>query len=242
MTGNATWDFGFAPIVSIEDRVWLDANGDGVRAVNGDVGIAGVVVELLDSNNTIVGDTTTNNDGVYVFESRSMPMYTGQQYAVRIARPQNVLNSVNGALQLTLSNVGNDADDNDANNDQQPSTPTFTLPSNGKLLNSNSFGFRLPPALGDYVFNDNNANGIQDAGDTPLAGVLVELVLSDRIITKTTDVNGKYTFLAVDQVLTSTNHQLRIRNNQTQNIQLVNNHCSMLMLSHEIISYSLSHN
>jgi len=38
------------------------------------------------------------------------------------------------------------------------------------------FGFVLPLAVGDYVFVDTNGNGIQDAGDTPIAGITVRLL------------------------------------------------------------------
>src|SRR5207237_1186595 len=48
-------------------------------------------------------------------------------------------------------------------------------------------------ALGDFVFNDLNANGIQDAGETGIAGVTV-MLSGDATATTTTDANGLYLF------------------------------------------------
>ncbi len=51
-------------------------------------------------------------------------------------------------------------------------------------------------SIGDYVFKDNNANGIQEASDAPIAGVQVQLKNGAGAVlaTKTTDANGKYLF------------------------------------------------
>ena len=76
-----------------------------------------------------------------------------------------------------------------------PTTPTFTAPVGGTLANSNSYGFKEPPAIGDYVFNDVNANGQQDGSDTPLSGVTVELVRSGSVIASTiTLASGGFNF------------------------------------------------
>ena len=55
----------------------------------------------------------------------------------------------------------------------------------------------LPYSLGNYVWNDINGNGIQEAGEAPIAGVVVNLI--DPITgiitaTTTTDPTGFYTF------------------------------------------------
>ena len=51
-------------------------------------------------------------------------------------------------------------------------------------------------AIGDYTWIDSNKDGIQDANEEVLAGVIVELFNEDgeRITSTTTDVNGKYIF------------------------------------------------
>ncbi len=51
-------------------------------------------------------------------------------------------------------------------------------------------------AVGDYVWYDNNQNGIQDSGELPVANVTVELISNSGTVisTTTTDANGHYVF------------------------------------------------
>ena len=52
-----------------------------------------------------------------------------------------------------------------------------------------------PSSIGNFVWNDVNANGKQDAGEPGLANVTVKLTLPDASVqTKTTDANGAYSF------------------------------------------------
>ena len=59
-----------------------------------------------------------------------------------------------------------------------------------------------PPfnAIGDYVWIDTNANGIQDPAESGIAGVTVELYDADgqRVATTTTDASGHYGFYFLD--------------------------------------------
>ncbi|WP_232056120.1 SdrD B-like domain-containing protein [Tuwongella immobilis] len=58
------------------------------------------------------------------------------------------------------------------------------------------FGFVEPVTVGDYAFIDSNGNGVQDAGDLPLASVVVELIdINGNVLqTATTGADGKYSF------------------------------------------------
>jgi len=50
-------------------------------------------------------------------------------------------------------------------------------------------------ALGDYVWFDSNANGLQESGETPIAGVTVHLYDgASLVLTTTTDATGYYAF------------------------------------------------
>jgi hypothetical protein len=68
-----------------------------------------------------------------------------------------------------------------------------------------SFGPALPASLGDFLWNDSNGNGRQDAGEFGVAGRTVTLIgggidgvigtgADDSSITTTTDGSGKYVF------------------------------------------------
>ena len=63
-------DFGYVPSGTnaiIGDRIWSDADGDGVQDA-GEIGIEGVTVDLvLAGTTTVVATTTTASDGSYLF-------------------------------------------------------------------------------------------------------------------------------------------------------------------------------
>src|SRR5262245_58962487 len=53
---------------------------------------------------------------------------------------------------------------------------------------------RATPAVGDFIWRDDNGNGIQNAGEPGIAGVTVKLIGPTGTLTTTTDANGKYSF------------------------------------------------
>jgi len=63
---------------TIGDRIWDDADGDGTQD-GGEVGVAGVDLELVDGGGDVVAMTTTDIDGAYTFEG----VYPGT-YLVRV--------------------------------------------------------------------------------------------------------------------------------------------------------------
>ncbi len=67
-------DFGLVAPASIGDRVWNDADGNGVD--NGESGVPGVTVILKDAAGVEVGRTTTDSDGRYRFAGLIPGTYT----------------------------------------------------------------------------------------------------------------------------------------------------------------------
>jgi hypothetical protein len=88
--------------------------------------------------------------------------------------------------------VGGDATDSDS---VGGTTGNYTLVAGETNLTVDA-GFYRPAALGDFVWKDLNSNGVQDAGEPGIQGVLVTLQRCDGsvVTTTTTDVNGKYLF------------------------------------------------
>ncbi|MBC4017829.1 SdrD B-like domain-containing protein, partial [Siccirubricoccus deserti] len=74
-------------------------------------------------------------------------------------------------------------------------TQQVTLAS-GEFNGTLDAGFYRPASLGDYVFEDRNANGIQDSGEAGIAGVTVELLDATGAVvaTTTTGSAGAYMF------------------------------------------------
>ncbi|MBO0951478.1 SdrD B-like domain-containing protein, partial [Fibrella forsythiae] len=179
---NPTLDAGYYKPASLGDYVFNDKNRDGIQDA-GDVPIPGVLVTLY-QNGSAVGTTLTDANGLYSFTG--LTPGTSNTYSVGFGKPSG--------FESTSANIGSDVLDSDAD-PITGLTAGLTLTS-GENNTSVDAGFYQPTAgLGDYVFEDKNANGIQDAGDVPIPGVLVTLYTSGSAIgTTTTDANGLYSF------------------------------------------------
>lgn len=179
---DPTWDAGMYPMPgSIGDYVWNDLNKDGVQDA-GETGISGVTVNLIDcTTNELVATTTTDANGLYSFTGL-MP----GSYRVEFVAPMG--------YDFTTPNVGNDAFDSDAN--ASGVTECITLNA-GESNTTVDAGLYLPctGSIGDYVWNDADKDGIQDAGEAGIAGVTVKLLMDGKTVATTmTDANGAYLF------------------------------------------------
>jgi uncharacterized surface anchored protein len=175
---NNTLDAGLLAKLFLGDRVWEDTNGNGVQD-NGEAGIVGATVSLLDSNNNVIATTSTGNDGLYSFE-----VLPGT-YRAQFSAP-------NGYTFTSANSGTNDTIDSDAvNGVTAPVTITTTSD------NTVDAGLYRPAALGDKVWSDTNRNGVQDSGEAGVSGVTVQLVAANGttvLNTATTDANGNYNF------------------------------------------------
>ncbi|GAB3992727.1 hypothetical protein GCM10028807_26230 [Spirosoma daeguense] len=176
---NLTLDAGFYfPTATLGDYVWHDLDRDGQQDA-GEPGIPGVTVTLV-SNGTVVSTMVTDASGLYSFTG----LTPGVPYSVSFTTPSG--------MTATVSNVGPDGSDSDPVGGITAPV-TLTAGENNLTLDA---GFYFPTAsLGDFVFADNNSNGIQDVGDTPIAGVIVTLISNGTVVaTTTTDASGLYSF------------------------------------------------
>ncbi|MEZ0483456.1 SdrD B-like domain-containing protein, partial [Fibrella aquatica] len=177
---NPTIDAGFyQPTAGLGDYVFEDKNANGIQDA-GDSPIQGVTVTLY-TNSSAIATTTTDVNGAYSFTG----LTPGTPYVVGFGKP--------AGFEPTLVGVGNDALDSDADR-TTGLTGVYSLTAD-EFNPTVDAGFFRPASLGDYVFNDTNRNGTQDAGDSPIQGVTVTLYQNgSAIATTTTDVNGAYSF------------------------------------------------
>ncbi|MHA4871270.1 SdrD B-like domain-containing protein [Duganella sp. PWIR1] len=186
---NNNVDAGFYKAATLGDRVWLDTNRNGVQD-SGETGVAGVKVQLLDANgNAVAGaSTTTDANGNYSFTNLKPGTYS-----VQFDKDSLPANHVFTDKDLG----GNDAKDSDADTVTGKSAQV-TLAS-GDVNNDLDAGIVVVQAkLGDTVWEDKNGNGVQDTGETGIAGVTVQLKnASGQVVqTTTTAADGKYSFTA----------------------------------------------
>ena len=172
---NPTIDAGYYEPASLGDYVWLDLDGDGEQDVS-ETGLEGVEVTLLDESGNIVSTTTTDANGFYEFTDLMPDTYTVE---VSFTGP-------NGEEATT------------------PVSLTTTLGS-GEYDDTMDFGYYFPASsgtIGDFVWQDLNADGIQDAGETGIAGVTVTLYNADtdEMVAETTTTSlGEYLFTDLPQ-------------------------------------------
>ncbi len=205
-----------APLYQLGNLVWLDLDADGI-ADDGEPGLSGVTVELLDADGDVVTDTVTNGDGHYVFGGLS-----AGDYRVRIDGAQTAL-AGHGSTTPTVADPDDDVDNDDNGEQSRPLTEvlsgTVTLggtePTDETLRSDDptdddtgvgqpddrsnlsvDFGFIPLAGLGDLVFLDTDRDGVQDDGETGVAGVVVQLVdQGGNVVTETnTDADGRYEF------------------------------------------------
>ena len=189
---------------AIGDRIWIDANGDGVQDA-GEAGVPGVELELLgpgpdgvfgSADDAVLSTTTTDEHGNYIFDDLDP-----DAYQVRVADS----NFAGGGALETYTQTGDPDQQGVAatNADNLTTTPIVLGP--GDVYVNADFGYQVPGGgsdIGDTVFVDFDADGVQDAGEGGIAGVTISLLadtdndgVPDSVVaTTTTDENGNYLF------------------------------------------------
>lgn len=160
---NLNVDAGLVKLASLGDYVWLDINENG-RQDNGELGVAGVTVRLLDGTGAQVkyeygptpgadAITVTDTNGAYKFEN----LVPGN-YIVEFVAPASYLFTTKHA------SIGGTPVDGALNSDADQTTgrtQAITLQRGEENLTIDA-GLVQLSSIGDYVWIDLNGNGIQD--------------------------------------------------------------------------------
>jgi hypothetical protein len=189
---DLSYDAGLVAFASISDFVWEDQNGNGIQDP-GEPGIEGIEVFLYDTTGTLIGTDVTDNTGFYIFDR----LFPGDYYIKFVWGPE---------WTPTLPNMGgDDTKDSDVDGTFGPGTTgIITLVSGDNDVTIDLGLFRCVP-IGDFVWFDLNADGIQDVSENGFNGVRVYLYdennnLVDQTITgpdpNTASGDGYYKFCA----------------------------------------------
>ncbi len=192
-------NFGYYGGLSIGDTIYADWNGDGTQDV-GEEGISGVTVHLyrdsngngvLDAGEPLLATDVTDANGVYQFDN--LPG-NGNTYLV-VVNPTTV--PAGYSQTADPGEVGTCVTCDGRHPVTLTTTSIFTV----------DFGYqpRGFASIGDTVWYDSNANGVQEAGETPAGGVLVLLYQDENgdgiidaedalVASTTTDGSGNYLF------------------------------------------------
>ncbi len=173
----------------IGDRVWLDEDEDGIQDA-GETGVAGIAVDLFDGGGALVASTVTDGTGIYSF-----PDPTPGTYYLGFTAPL-------GFAFSPSDQGGNDAVDSDVD-PLNGFTAVFVLVAGETSLIWDAGLVPVTAQVGDRVWLDEDANGIQDGGETGVAGVTVNVyreadppfpLLGTPVDTAVTDGDGFYAF------------------------------------------------
>jgi uncharacterized protein YfaS (alpha-2-macroglobulin family) len=178
---NPNVDAGLYKLAELGDKVWYDTNKNGVQDA-GEAGVQGVKVSLLDAAGNVVTTQTTDASGNYLFTSLKPGTYSVQFDKTTL--PTGYV--------FTTQDVGSDAADSDA--DTSTGKTIQTVLDSGESDKTWDAGIVANPgSISGTVREDLDNN---NSGDTPIAGVTVQLKDSTGTVvqTTTTDANGNYTF------------------------------------------------
>ncbi|MFZ1497290.1 MAG: SdrD B-like domain-containing protein [Saprospiraceae bacterium] len=149
------------PPLEIGNRVWLDADSDGIQDGN-ETGIPNVTVELYQGT-TLLETATTDANGYYIFSSRAITSTSSQrygisgltqltQYAIRVPNVQGgskqaalTTNNLTAANQSGTTNDETDRIDSDGILAGDHAEVIFTTGAFGVNSYVFDFGFRAPP-------------------------------------------------------------------------------------------------
>ena len=185
ITGCCPIKFIYGPLGSIGDFVFTDTNKDGIQNT-GDTPLSGIKIVLYKSDGiTKLDSATTSINGKYLFDSLQK-----DSYRVKFILPLGSIFSPVGAGIL--------ATDSDAGTDGFSPIISIDVEGAGKVKDNPDIDAGIIEnvgSIGDFVFRDDNSNGIQDAGESGIVGVKVNLYKGTIFqATLTTDANGIYTF------------------------------------------------
>jgi SdrD B-like domain/Secretion system C-terminal sorting domain len=203
---NAPVNSGMGGCASLSNRVYLDRNDNGVYdAVDYNYAWSQKVTLFADANGDNIADgaaiatATTDAEGLYCFTHLKEGKYFVQLDDMM--------------WDMFSSDVYGGSADNDVDEDNNLQTKvsnsakgsTITITYNGEPTTDGNdalengtydFGMWKGNGIGDLVWLDNNKNGMQDAGEPGIEGVVVELrdVNNNPVQYATTDAKGYYFF------------------------------------------------
>ena len=226
---NLTADFGYYNRPgAVGDVVWEDLNGDGIYQRGSEPGIEGVEVSLtITYPNGMVSTLMTRTDqgGSYRFDNLlSDEDYDGigsygaggdePSYLIAVSGGQpayleQIYDPTQGADSTTVGGSPTDDDDVDVTGDDPSGEQAY--PAQGGIDTTNDFGYQSLASIGNYVWLDFDGDGVQDANEDGIPGVMVNLfadsngngVLDGAEITTpvaftNTGPNGEYLFIGLE--------------------------------------------
>jgi hypothetical protein len=152
---------------AISGVTYLDRNGDGVQQP-GEPGLAGVVVQIFDAANNVVGGATSGPGGAFTITNVGPGTVTLAEFP-------------NPAYAVSQGSAG-----------------YAITGQNGVNVSGKNFGLVPLPTIVGTAFLDANGNGVLDSGEAAAAGLTVQLTgPGGSVTTTTTAADGSYGFFGL---------------------------------------------
>lgn len=164
---------------SLGDKVWLDANQNGLHE-NSEFGVQDVVVNLYDAiTNSVIASKITDALGNYMFTNLS-----AGSYKVGFNLPTGYT--------FSSTNTGtNDSIDNDVNSSGMTGVYQLVRGDDNLTVDAGIYGTPNMANVGNLVWNDLNKNGIQNLNEPGVAGITVSLFDLNNVLIMSTTSNSK---------------------------------------------------
>jgi hypothetical protein len=180
---------------TVQAKVFNDINGDGLDNNNGEPGVPGVKVEVIDANDPTTGYGSRYTDATGVATIPDVP--TDKDLRLKFGPLPEGITFVPDTH--TNFNVGGNKEEKDS--DVDPVTgitkDTFKLTFGSATFKNFDAGVNLPGTVQTKVFNDKNGDGLDNNNNEDgVPGVKVDLLVCSTISSET-DNNGFATFTNV---------------------------------------------
>jgi protocatechuate 3,4-dioxygenase beta subunit len=182
---DLSWDMGIfnKQRATIGDTVWYDDNKNGIQD-DFERGVDAVKVTLYTDSNVEVDSTLTDNRGNYKFVN----LLPAKYYLAFSDLPIS--------YEVTLKDQGSDSKDSDVDPKTLRTEITNLIAGENDLSWDMGIYDNKGASIGDTVWYDDNANGIQDVYERDAEDVLVRLFTAGgtKVATTITDEKGNYSF------------------------------------------------
>ena len=162
------------------DMIWEDSNNNGIQD-NNESGISNITVTLYDSNDNNLSSTTTDSDGLYKFCNLDIG-----DYSIKVDIPS-------GYIATTQDSTSDESIDSDIDSNGKSHSVSISDSDNFTL---DAGLIKQKHCLGDFIWFDNNKNGIQDKDEQGVSDINITLYDSNNVKlgVDTTNGLGKYKF------------------------------------------------
>ncbi len=146
----------------VEGRIWEDIDGDGMKE-NFEPDIPNIQIDVKNSSGITIHTVYSDNNGNYEIDK----IYPDSYYL-----DININNIYN---HTDPHNTNSDFSDSDIGNFMGPNTTQLMQLDQGEELQNIDGGFYRMVNIGEQVWHDLNANGIQDNDEPGLSGISIQI-------------------------------------------------------------------